>query len=124
MIQEYTRRAEDNLLWPHVKKTFAANFAWMMFIGITGMIGSNFWVLLELRSTTQTLTANYQDLQKQITQVKSDLAETRGQMVGWDVLSRMQSTFSTMAAQGKGNQAMAVFGQVIHNEVTARDVKK
>lgn len=48
----------------------------------------------------------------------------QAQMVGWDVLTRMERTLVVLAQAGKGNEAMAAVAAVLRTERESREPKK
>lgn len=73
---------------------------------------------------TQNLMANqFAGQQKEIAALQGEVVYMKGQMVGWDVLKRMETTLSLLAEKGKGNEALAAFSATMRLEREARNDK-
>lgn len=52
-----------------------------------------------------------------------ELGAIKGQMIGWDLLKRIEGQLSLFAVTGQGNDAMSLVAKVIANELEARGKK-
>jgi hypothetical protein len=58
-----------------------------------------------------------------ISALEKDITVIRGQMVGWDVLTRVERTLGLLSATGKGNIAMGAVSDVLRAERESRESK-
>jgi hypothetical protein len=59
--------------------------------------------------------------QNEINNLKARVTVIESQMVGWDVLTRIERTLGLLAASGKGNESMSVVADVLKTERQARN---
>lgn len=60
------------------------------------------------------------NLEARITKVESDVIVIRSQMVGWDVLKRIEQSLSLLAASGEGNKGLKVMANALSVEIQTR----
>lgn len=60
------------------------------------------------------------NLEARITKVESDVIVIRSQMIGWDVLKRIEQSLSLLAASGEGNKGLKVMANALQVEIQTR----
>lgn len=60
------------------------------------------------------------NLEARITKVESDVIVIRSQMIGWDVLKRIEQSLSLLSANGEGNKGLKVMANALQVEIQTR----
>jgi hypothetical protein len=79
--------------------------------------------LEEIASRLPQINADIAALKAQQVQTQSELTILKSQMVGWDVLKRIELALGALAQAGKGDRAMYAVSSAIRAEVDARKEK-
>lgn len=77
----------------------------------------------EVARTIPQMNADIAMLKAQIEQQRSEMTVIKSQMVGWDVLKRVELALASIAQAGKGDKAMTAVSGALRAEIDARKEK-
>jgi hypothetical protein len=77
----------------------------------------------ELTSKLPQISADISTLKAQQLQTQGELTILKSQMVGWDVLKRIELALGGLSQNGKGNEAMRAMANALHAEIDSRKEK-
>lgn len=60
------------------------------------------------------------NLEVRLTKAESDIIVIRSQMIGWDVLKRIEQSLSLLSANGEGNKGLKVMANALQVEIQSR----
>jgi hypothetical protein len=89
----------------------------LFLVGSIGLFTGGVTLWLSVRDMTETIkqqSAKQSELEARINRVEAN-------MIGWDTLKRIELMLTTLAKQGRGNEAMAAVANVLGSEVRARE---
>lgn len=107
------KQKEESDMSPETKSWLVGLADW----AIKGLIVGIFGMIYQLNDSLKAI--NYR-----LTEVESKVVVIQGQMVGWDVLKRMEGQLYGFASMGKGNEAMGVMAGILKVERESREGKK
>ena len=77
----------------------------------------------EVARTIPQMNADIALMKSQMEQQRAEITVLRSQMVGWDVLKRVELALSNLGASGKGDKAMTAVSGALRAEIDARKEK-
>ena len=77
----------------------------------------------EVARTIPQINADIARLRSEVDDLKSRQTIMQSQMVGWDVLKRVELALASIAQAGKGDKAMTAVSQTLRAELDARKEK-
>lgn len=117
------RRAEDEsaMIWLRDKVLPP-----ILIAGVLGGLGGGLAMYQKIASVSDSIPkidAELARLNDKQLRLENELTVVRSQMIGWDVMKRIEMGLNSASKEGKGNQAMASIASVIRAEIEARKEK-
>ncbi len=106
-------KSEDEEMTPETKNWLVGMADW----AVKGLIVGMFGMLYQLNTSLK-------DINYRLATVEAEIVIIKSQMVGWDVLKRMEGQLYGYASMGKGNEAMGVVAGILKIERESRENKK
>lgn len=112
--QSFAVRLRDNVIPPLLVAAILGGFAggWAAYKKLD-----------EVASTLPRMNAEIGQLRAEVNELKSQQTVMQAQMVGWDVLKRVELALAGLAQAGKGDKAMYAVSGALRAEIDARKEK-
>lgn len=78
------------------------------------------WFIWQQQQTNQKLTSMLDQIARNDARQDQAISEIKGQMVGWDTLTRIERSLGMLSAMGKGNESMSAVAEVLKTERESR----
>ena len=114
------RRAEDDSWSAWIRDKVLPPLIVAFIVGAAGGGLAVYKKLDQVAFAVDTQAAKSAAIEARLAQVEADLTVTRSQMVGWDVLKRIEQSLQLVAQAGKGDKAMAGVAASMRSEIEAR----
>ena len=128
--QNYGRRMEDHSITAMIRDKVIPPLIVAAIIGGAAGGWAAYRKLDDITVKLPQMSADISQSRIEITQLRSEIARTqndltvlRAQMVGWDVLKRVELALASLAKAGAGDRAMHAVSDALRAEIDARKEK-
>lgn len=117
------RRASDNSLAGYLREKVLPPLIVAAILAGSAGGWAAYQKLDEVARTLPQINADIAQLRSEVNALKSAQTVMQAQMVGWDVLKRVELALAGLASAGKGDKAMSAVSGALRAEIDARKEK-